>query len=126
MPNQLLPLGRFYLIECQSKTGPYLMECDDLPRGKNQTEDDALGLLVSFDDAIAVYEVFDGSFTDVSWQMAELWLKRLTTDFDPDAQEWPAFIQRHISPRLLDEAEDEIRAADKHQRDHVRSYSIPA
>ncbi len=70
MNVHLQALGRFYLIECQNKDGSYLMECDDLPRGKDNTQADALSLLTSFEDAIAVYEVCEGRFSYVAKEMA--------------------------------------------------------
>ncbi len=117
------PLGRFFLIEAQSKDGSYLMECDDLPRGKDNTLEDALYLLQSFDDAIAVYEVCEGRFTDVSREIAEAWLAKLMDTHDPEAEDWPAFLQRHLSPLKLEEAEAEILSALISHRNHVRSYA---
>lgn len=118
------PLGRFYLIESYSqKFGPYLCECDNLPRGTDQSESDAITLLEQNDDAVAIYEVCEGRFTDVSWLMAEAWMKKLADGFNPATDTWPAFIQRHQSPLALEEIENDIRDMDNAERQHRHEYS---
>lgn len=118
-------LGRFFLIECQSKTGSYLMECDDLPRGYDNSEETAIELLRSFDDVIAIYEVCEGKFSDVSKHIAEVWLGNLCETYNPETDEWPDFIQRHISPIKLMDIEAEARDDISSDREHVRSWQTP-
>lgn len=101
------------------------MECDDLPRGKDFSEITALELLEQNEDAIAIYEVCEGKFSDISREMAELWFKKLLVSFTPDHDEWPDFIQRHISPLMLEEAEDAILAQIEADYRHVQSYLGP-
>jgi hypothetical protein len=123
---QMQPLGRFYLIESYSqKFGPYLAECDNLPRGKDWSEAEALDLLAQNEDAVAIYEVCEGRFSDVSWLMAEAWMKKLAESFNPATDTWPAFIQRHISPLSLEEVEADCRNEINWDREHRAAYAGP-
>lgn len=115
-------LGRFYLIECQSKTGSYLMECDDLPCGKDKSEADAIALLEQYDDAVAIYEASEecGYFRNVSREIADVWLDKLAATFNPASDEWPKFIQRHVSPLRLEEVEGQARNEARYHANHIR------
>lgn len=122
------PLGRTYFVQGCIRGSNYFAECDDLTFGSDKTEADAIALLEQHGDAEAIYEASEecGYFRNVSREIAEVWMNKLADSFDPDHDEWPAFIQRHVSPLLLEEAEADIRAEISHHRAHVRSFSAPA
>jgi hypothetical protein len=103
----LAPLGRFYLVEVDETT---ILEINNLPRGKDLSEQDAIELLEQNEDAVAIYEVCEGRFSDASANIAEVWLKQLAADFVPGETDWPDFIKRHVSPSTLHDIEEEIYA----------------
>ena len=124
--NHIAPLGLFYLVESAGRAGSFITESDFLPRGKDWTEANAIALLEQSDDAEAIYEVSEGRFRDVSADLAEVWMRKLASDFVPGRDEWPAFVQRHISPLTIEEMESDMAALDRAETLHRRSYSTPA
>ena len=126
-PVQMQPIGRFYLIQSCHKGTTYLMEADDLPFGKDQSDEECITLLSSFDDAEAVFAASEEGnyFRNVSHEIAETWLNKLVDTFNPHEDEWPAFIQRHISPLRLEETEADILASIERDRRDRRALSSP-
>jgi len=118
----LAQIGRTYFVQLPSKTTTYFAECDDLPFGKDRTEADAIALLEQNEDAEAIFEASEECdyFRNVSKQIAEAWLNKLADTFDPASDEWPAFVQRHISPCRLQDIEAEIEADIRGHAKHIQ------
>lgn len=123
MPHTALAqIGRTYFVQLPSKTNTYFAECDDLPFGKDRTEADAIALLEQHEDAEAIFEASEecGYFRNVSRQIAEAWLNKLADTFNPARDEWPKFIQRHVSPLRIEEIEAEIEADIRGHARHIQ------
>lgn len=104
--------------------GREIVNNEDIPC----TFKEALRDLSSHEDTSRVLRLNeDGTFEDVSLELAEAWLNELSNysieDYANGEDEWPAFIQSHISPLRLEELEAEAIREAKAQRNHIRSYS---
>lgn len=118
------PLGQTFLAMVQSKTGVYFQETDELTLGKHQDDSVAFGLLAQNENIIALYRIEEGGHChNVSHEYAEAWLNKLMDGFNPDEDEWPAFVTRHISPLTLEEIEADIRNQAKWDSEHRASYA---
>jgi len=94
-------------------------------------EEAAFEELKQYPDAHAVIrcEVQEDTCRDMSFELAEKWLSEIcnSTDGYPASQsEFPAFIQRYISPLRLEELMSEQEQEAGWDRDHGHAYSIPA
>lgn len=118
----LAQIGRTYLVQASFNGKTYFVECDDLPFGKDQSEADAIALLEQHEDAEAIFEASEecNYFRNVSRQIAEAWLNKLAETFDPASDTWPKFIQRHVSPSVLQDIEAEIEADLRGHANHIR------
>lgn len=91
-------------------------------------EDAAFEELKQYPDAHAVIrcEVQEDTCRDMSFELAEKWLSEIcnSTDGFPASQsEFPAFIQRYISPLRLEELMSDQEAEARYETNHIRSYA---
>lgn len=116
--NKIQPIGRFYMVEVQGREGSYMVESDNLPRGRNLSPKDGLAFLRQQDDALAVFEVIiaEGYVRDVSEDMARAWL----AEFGGERDAIPAFIALHLDDDDIEAHYEDQSFWVRHERELAR------